>query len=89
MVQAIVFAIVALSWTARVRFQPDGGEGHGGGPPEDRFSVTLWLKVWYQLVGWATVDNAVFALVQAALFCRRRHQTGVKSGGEEEPLLGH
>ncbi|KAK0114832.1 hypothetical protein ONS96_013315 [Cadophora gregata f. sp. sojae] len=90
-VQAVVFATVALSWTARVRFQPDGGDGHGGTSPDGGLPVKLWLwlKVWYQLVGWAAVDNAVLALVQAALFFTRRRETSVKSDGEEEPLLGH
>ncbi|KAH7412440.1 hypothetical protein BKA64DRAFT_702564 [Cadophora sp. MPI-SDFR-AT-0126] len=82
-VQAVVFAIVALSWTARLRFQLEGGEGHEVGPPPGSgLWVVMWLRAWYEFVGWAAVDNGVFALVQAALLYRRRHETGVKLGGE-------
>ncbi|KAH6720755.1 hypothetical protein BKA61DRAFT_570403 [Leptodontidium sp. MPI-SDFR-AT-0119] len=78
-VQAAVFALVALSWVGRVRFL-EFDRGLGGFP----------VKTWYQLVGWAAVDNAIFAFVQAVLFFLRRQkfQSG-KVGGEEEPLLGH
>lgn len=32
---------------------------------------------WYSLVGWATVDNGVFAFAQAVLYCfARRHSLG-------------
>jgi hypothetical protein len=75
--QAVVFAAVALSWTARVRFV-EMEPGAGSFP----------FKTWYYLVGWAAVDNGVFALVQAVLFyLARQHQSGIR--GEEEPLLGH
>ncbi|KAH7327194.1 hypothetical protein BKA65DRAFT_510134 [Rhexocercosporidium sp. MPI-PUGE-AT-0058] len=76
--QAAVFAAVAVSWIGRVRFiEIDGRVG--------------WFPVesWYQLVGWATVDNAVFAVVQGVLFFLRRQLQSRKIGAEEEPLLAH
>lgn len=76
--QAFVFALVALSWTARVRF-----------PTIDRYSLSI-LITWYQLVGWATVDNAVFSIIQLILFYVARHrQRGSSISADQEPLLGH
>jgi len=39
------------------------------------------LSVWYSLVGWATVDNAIYALVQVLLFWIPMRQRG--EGGHE------
>lgn len=76
--QAFVFALVALSWTARVRF-----------PTLDRISLSR-LITWYQLVGWATVDNAVFSIIQLILFYVARHrQRGSSISADQEPLLDH
>ncbi|KAL3427580.1 ATP synthase F0 [Phlyctema vagabunda] len=75
--QAVVFAAVALSWISRVRFLEYVGD-------EGRFPFVAW----YQLVSWAVVDNGIFALVQAVLFClAKRHPSGLSV--EDEPLLGH
>ncbi|KAG4435770.1 hypothetical protein IFR05_008744 [Cadophora sp. M221] len=78
--QAVVFTLVAISWIERVRFL-EFDRRLGGFP----------VKTWYQLVGWAAVDNAVFAFVQAVLFFLRRSQKFEigKVSGEDEPLLGH
>ena len=46
------------------------------------------LITWYQLVGWAAIDNLVFAFVQAVLFFiawRRRGPDGTVD--ETMPLL--
>lgn len=76
--QAFVFALVALSWTARVRF-----------PDIDRYSLGI-LITWYQLVGWATVDNAIFSIMQLILFYVARHrQRGTSISADQEPLLDH
>lgn len=79
--QAVVFALVASSWTARVRF-----------PAIEGVSLSL-LVAWYQLVGWAAVDNAIFAIVQFVLLClAKQHQRGsvdIFTRPDEEPLLGH
>ncbi|KAF9888963.1 hypothetical protein FE257_008133 [Aspergillus nanangensis] len=78
--QGVVFAVVAISWTMRVKFLDlSFGDiiAHGG-----------WFS-WYELVGWAAVDNAVFAMVQIALFCLARKYAGAKmDDAEREPLLG-
>jgi hypothetical protein len=74
-VQAIVFAAVALSWIMRVIFLEYLEEGS-----------PFPLGVWYELVGWAAVDNGVFAIVQAVLFCLSKQRQGGKTG-EEQPLL--
>lgn len=48
---------------------------------------------WYQLVGWAAVDNGLFALVQAVLYvvARRKKRSIVgdiqTAAGESAPLL--
>lgn len=77
--QAVVFAVLAFSWVGRAEFPyPDG-----------RFHWS-YLSAWYQLVGWATVDNGIFAMGQAILLWiivsqRSRIYGGVQS--ETEPLL--
>jgi hypothetical protein len=78
--QAVVFSLVALSWTSRVRFI-------------DLDRVTLHVLIaWYQLVGWATVDNAIFAMIQFVLLClSTHHKRGIADSftqPEQEPLLG-
>ena len=79
--QAVVFALVALSWIKRVGFPYD---------EVDHFPLSLFWS-WYQLVGWAAVDNAVFALGQALLwgittYLLDRGDITV-DGDETEPLL--
>ncbi|KAH7175192.1 hypothetical protein EDB81DRAFT_673361 [Dactylonectria macrodidyma] len=75
--QAFVFAAVALSWIARVQFIE-----------MKRWGPDFPLKAWYQLVGWAAVNNGIFAIVQAALlYLSRRHHS--RKSSEEEPLLSH
>ncbi|KAI9733211.1 MAG: hypothetical protein M1818_007329 [Claussenomyces sp. TS43310] len=79
--QVVVVALVALSWTARVNF-----------PVLDRLTLNV-LITWYTLVGWAAVDNAVFATVQLVLLCMAKHRGRVFGDHsvrpEEEPLLAH
>lgn len=55
--QLVVFTLVGISWLFRLTM------------PDDywRMSSMRALMTWYQLVGWAAVDNLVFAFVQAIL----------------------
>lgn len=56
-VQAVIFTVLAVYWAFRLTL-----------PAGFWKMVTLRSLVsWYQLVGWAAVDNAVFAVVQAIL----------------------
>lgn len=73
-----MFTLVAVSWTMRAAF-PSVWEWHGG----------FFLVVWYQYVGWAAVDNAVFAVVQAGLLWAATRKWLEEDGGsdETEPLL--
>jgi hypothetical protein len=78
--QAVIFALVAVSWIWRVRFPYDAWEGMFMG----------LFSTWYELVGWAAVDNAIFALVQALLLwvtSRHVRPRRAVSEGETEPLL--
>ncbi|KAL4770202.1 hypothetical protein BDW60DRAFT_209385 [Aspergillus nidulans var. acristatus] len=84
-IQALVFTALAISWFSRVAFSL---------PPED---FPHWwgywaLRVWFEWVGWAVVDNGVFAIGQGILFVlavRRWRGAGVLgTEGEREPLLG-
>lgn len=79
LIQGVVFIVVAISWTMRVKFMEISfGEvfSHGA----------FWS--WYQMVGWAAVDNAIFALVQISLFLLARNWGVAKTAaGESEPLL--
>lgn len=49
------------------------------------------LIAWYQLVGWAAVDNVVYAFVQAVLLWiamrQRGRVPGMETNGETSPLL--
>jgi hypothetical protein len=78
-VQVVVFILLAFSWIGRVEFPyPDGG-----------FPWT-YISTWYELVGWATVDNGIFAMGQAILLWIVSRQEAFNSGvvhGETEPLL--
>lgn len=81
--QAVVFSLVSASWTRRTQL------------PEEyydpRMSPLHFWEVWYQLVGWATVDNAVFAAAQGLLFIIARghgHRSRDSGTGDEyAPLL--
>lgn len=82
-VQAIVFTVLALYWPFRLTL-----------PPEFRgMPILRSLLAWYQLVGWAAVDSAVFAFVQAALLLMgaiaRRNVPGgeLAENDETTPLL--
>jgi hypothetical protein len=82
-IQAVVFVLVSLAWLGRLVFPWDRLEGH---------QITLGLLIiWYQLVGWVAVDNAIFSVVQAVLFwLASRHGRGGGAGNvgsETEPLL--
>lgn len=84
--QAFIFFVVALSWLVRVYFPV---------PIEfDRINLRFLLD-WYRFMGWAAVDNVVFAFVQFVLLClatkgsrRARRVDETLSPGEQEPLLG-
>ncbi|OAA59018.1 hypothetical protein SPI_06220 [Niveomyces insectorum RCEF 264] len=79
LVQAIVFALVAVSWLTRVPLNMNG---------------ETWYE-WYTLKGWAFIDNAIFAAVQLVLFiAARQGSVGAEqetvdgpTDGEREPLL--
>lgn len=79
-IQAVIFAVVALYWPWRT----SPSREHFDLPPLQKFIT------WYQLDGWATVDNAVFAFVQAVLLwiaMRRRSGVQAVTTDETTPLL--
>ena len=81
--QAVAFAVVAISWMVRVNF------------PYELIDRVVFgdLVSWYQLVGWAAVNNAVFAIGQAVLLSiviRRglwASEMASTGAGETESLL--
>lgn len=85
-VQAIMFLLVGISWFFRLRL-PRGSLHTEPGKPS--YSTRTKIEVWYQTVGWATVGNLLFAVVQGVLFLiirgGRRNQS---SSVETAPLLG-
>jgi hypothetical protein len=50
--QAVIFAVLALSWVFPVRFEYD---------------LSVWFSSWGSFVSWATVGNGAFAVVQGIL----------------------
>ena len=80
--QATVFALVAVSSVVRVEFPWELLEGH-------RVNLGL-LCSRYELVGWAAIDNAIFALGQAVLLwitSRLARLERKTPDDETEPLL--
>lgn len=77
--QAIVFAVVALSWVFRVPWTLYGGPG----PEEGELG-------WYRMVCWAAVNYAIFVVVQSFLFLMARGRRAIPgaTGSDTEPLLG-
>ena len=76
--QAIVFTVVGISWLFRLTVPKDFWQ----------MSPIRALMVWYQIVGWAAVDNLIFAFVQAVLyFIAYRHRATYGGGSETAPLL--
>lgn len=80
-IQAAVFALVAVYWPFRIQTTRDVWPPRSWGD----------LVTWYQLVGWAVVDNCIFAFVQGILFwiavCRSGGIPEVAKSGEMAPLL--
>lgn len=76
--QAVVFAVVALFLVYRVPWTLYEGPG----PEEGEFG-------WYRMVGWAAVNNAIFAVVQSFLFSMARWWMAIlgATGSDTEPLL--
>jgi hypothetical protein len=79
-VQALVFTVVGISWIFRLQVSEDFQLG--------RMSPIRAIVTWYQLVGWAVVDNLVFAFVQAAMWflVSTRSKPDAK-GSERTPLM--
>ena len=77
--QAIVFTLVGISWFFRFRITDEEFW---------RMNPTRAAIRWYQMVGWATINNLVFAFVQAVLLLVALGQgrTG-HDEGETAPLL--
>jgi len=75
-VQAVVFLLVGVSFVFRVRLPSEELDEH-------------WIvnaRDWYWKVGWATINNLVFALTQAVLAYIVLRQDGTDSG-ERAALL--
>ena len=80
LIQGVVFIVVAVSWMMRVKFLDFSFD--------DVISRGAFFS-WYQMVGWAAVDNAIFALMQVLLFLLARNWVVVKTADREnESLLG-
>jgi hypothetical protein len=78
--QAVVFALVGVSFMFRLKL------------PAKKWKYYIWnvLREWYWLVGWATLNNCVFAVAQGVLgwIAVRQRRWKVVEGGDVEPLLG-
>lgn len=76
--QAIIFALVGSTWTFRLTASRDFFKS--------LTPLRAFIK-WYQLVGWAAVDNLVFAFVQAVLFCIAWNRRGEEGAADETTRL--
>ncbi|OQE13975.1 hypothetical protein PENSTE_c040G05986 [Penicillium steckii] len=78
--QAIIFALLAISWPLRVSWPSDRIPAFFDSP----------LIEWYRQIGWPAVDHFVFAIGQAILcYVTRRRSIDTEDflSGEREPLL--
>jgi hypothetical protein len=73
MMQAIVFALVAGSWVCRLKV--------------DDTTPLPSMSIWYQWVGWTTIDNAAFSIVQLILWMMACQLAEPSQPGETAPLL--
>ena len=76
--QAIIFTLVGFTWIFRLTASRDFFKG---------LTPLRALIEWYQLVGWAAVDNLIFAFVQAVLFCIAWRRRGEEATAEETRRL--
>jgi len=78
-VQAAVFLLVGFSFVYRLTLL---------GEPEDFDEhLIVNLRDWYWLLGWATINNVIFALGQGLLAWIASRQSGGEDHGEQDPLL--
>lgn len=71
--QAVIFALVALAWTIRLSLPWS-------------ISIVSWYR--YLLVGWAAVDNLIFAAVQTVLYWTLRGlEVEGNTSNETTPLV--
>lgn len=75
--QAVVFLFIGLSFIYRLRIP--------AGELDEHWIVNV--RDWYWTVGWAAINNLIFALCQGLLACIALRQ-GSKDPGEREALLG-
>jgi hypothetical protein len=76
--QAITFAFVVVASMFRLTV------------PMDLFKIpSIWaFREWYGLVGWAIVDNVIFAIVQMILFFLAWRRMAPQDAAQEtRPLL--
>lgn len=80
-IQAVVSIIVAVSWVFQVSFSIDKWQ-------LNPWTLHFW-NTWYQLVGWAAVDNVIFAIGQAVLLWLGTRHSGWETGtyDKTQPLL--
>jgi hypothetical protein len=77
-VQAVVFLLVGISFVWRIRVPTEELDEH--------FIVNL--QMWYWTVGWATINNVIFAVAQGVLaWMAWRHETVGGNLSERSALL--
>ena len=75
--QAVIFAVLALSWAFRVPLDYN---------LSDFFQTSGSFISWYQLVGWAAINNLVYGYTRGlVLSCVKREEDSI--GGREELTL--
>ncbi|KJY00693.1 hypothetical protein TI39_contig316g00002 [Zymoseptoria brevis] len=87
--QTLVFTLGA-SMVFRVKMLPEYWDGNPSLPPERNTPLAkLWMGIvgWYEMVGWATLDNLIFAFAQGSLWWIARRQSVGGGFGERGPLL--
>ncbi len=70
--QGILFIAVGITWNIRLGPADEGG----------KYKLPS-LFVWYNLVGFAVLDNITFAIVQLVLLFTARHKSAAVATAEE------
>ncbi|KAE8371056.1 hypothetical protein BDV26DRAFT_303286, partial [Aspergillus bertholletiae] len=76
--QAVIFALVAISWTMRTNLYDS-----------DLPDLPFWATIpeWFIYVWWAAVDNMIFACIQTGLYFKIRRHEQFSTDHETQPLL--
>lgn len=93
-IQALIFLLVGVSFIFRLRLPDEDWDGIPGRPEESSSfaKFMLGMRMWFRLVGWATIDNLIFAFTKGVLgmiALRRRRKRARGNAGDGSVIGRH